>query len=575
MKRFLSVILVLALLVCMIPTALAADLPFKDVESGKWYTNAVSYCYTNDLMNGTSDNKFDPSAKMTRAMLVTVLYRIAGEPAFYGSPFTDVPSGKWYSTAISWAYANGIVLGMTDTTFCPTREITREQMVTIFYRYAEAEGHDVSSSDNLSAFPDASSVSKFASTAVKWAVAEGIINGMKNGDLSPRGTATRAECATIIQRYVEWTKAPQTEKPTNPTESTGPAATEPIPTDPVPTNPIPTEPSPTEPKPTDPVHSHSYIATVTKEASCTDLGIKTFTCSCGDSYSEFIPATGHSYTDEVIAPTCTADGYTIHTCSKCGDHYTDSIVATTGHSYSSVVADPTCTEEGSETFTCSKCGDSYTDVLPVLGHDWEYTHTDEVGHYDVVLVCTCGWSCSESEATAAGYDIGNYWFIQHQGYYQYMGTIGANDHSYTFMNLPEKWIVDTPAFDEWTCSRCELTTQNHDEVTGHKMLRTRYGRGAYCLRGNYSTYTCDTCSYTYDADYIESTGHIFGDWEVTEAVTETSRGWAIRACTECSYSMGDYADKVLAMIASGECYHTFKPESGHVCIVCGEDSVTE
>lgn len=160
MKRFLSVILVLALLVCMIPTALAADLPFKDVESGKWYTNAVSYCYTNDLMNGTSDNKFDPSAKMTRAMLVTVLYRIAGEPAFYGSPFTDVPSGKWYSPAISWAYANGIVLGMTDTTFCPTREITREQMVTIFYRYAEAEGHDVSSSDNLSAFPDASSVDR-------------------------------------------------------------------------------------------------------------------------------------------------------------------------------------------------------------------------------------------------------------------------------------------------------------------------------------------------------------------------------------------------------------------------------
>ena len=553
MKRISCTILALALILTVSVSTVLAATPFTDVASGSWYESYVNYCYENGLMEGTNTAKFEPGSKMTRAMMVTVLYRIAGEPSFFGSPFTDVPNGKWYSDSIAWAYANGIVLGMTDTTFCPNLEITREQMVTIFYRYAEVEGHDVSSSDNLSAFPDAGSVSKFASTAVKWAVAEGIINGMKNGDLAPRGTATRAECATIIQRYVEWTKASQTEKPADPTDPT----------------------ASTEPKPTEPVHTHSYSSEVTKAATCTAPGIKTFTCSCGDNYSEPIPATGHSYCDEVIAPTCTEDGCTVHTCSKCGDHYTDSIIAATGHSYSSETVDPTCTEDGSETFTCSKCGDTYTEVIAALGHDWGYTHTDEVGHYDAMLTCTCGWSCSESEAAAAGYNVAEYWFIHHQGYYQYMGTIGANDHSYSWTYPPENWIVDTPAFDEWTCSRCELTTQNHDEVTGHTIRATAIATGSYCRRGNISTYACDTCSYSYDADYIESTGHIFGDWEVTEEPTETSRGWAIRTCTECSYSMGDYADKVLEMIENGECYHTFKPESGHVCIVCGVDSVAD
>ncbi len=157
-------------------------------------------------MNGMTDTTFAPNDPMSRAMLVTVLWRAEGLPEPAGStPFTDLKA-KWYKDAVAWAYENGIVNGMTATTFGPDVSISREQIATIIYRYAEFRGDDVSARANLNTFPDASKVSKWAKDALSWAVTEGIISGTKAGDktiLDPKGNATRAQVATILMRYLE------------------------------------------------------------------------------------------------------------------------------------------------------------------------------------------------------------------------------------------------------------------------------------------------------------------------------------------------------------------------------------
>ena len=176
------------------------------MKPNKWYTEAVNYVYTYGLMNGMTETSFEPNSPMSRAMLVTVLWRAEGSPAPAGAtPFTDLKS-KWYKDAVAWAYENDIVNGMTATTFGPDVSISREQIATIIYRYAEFRGDDVSARANLNTFPDASKVSKWAKDALSWAVAEGIISGTKSGNttiLDPKGNATRAQVATILMRYLE------------------------------------------------------------------------------------------------------------------------------------------------------------------------------------------------------------------------------------------------------------------------------------------------------------------------------------------------------------------------------------
>ena len=139
-------------------------------------------------------------------MLVTVLWRAEGSPEpASATPFTDLKA-KWYKNAVAWAYENGIVNGMTATTFGPDASITREQIATIIYRYAEFRGDDVSARTSITSFPDASKVSKWAKDALSWAVAEGIISGTKSGNstiLDPKGNAPRAQVATILMRYLE------------------------------------------------------------------------------------------------------------------------------------------------------------------------------------------------------------------------------------------------------------------------------------------------------------------------------------------------------------------------------------
>ena len=175
---------------------------FADVPENAWYVGAVEYAVRNGLMNGVGDDQFEPEESMTRAMLVTVLWRFEGEPEAGKNTFSDVPNGQWYTDAVAWAAANGVVNGVGNNLFDPEGKITREQMATILYRYAEKKGIDTGKRAELGAFPDAKQVSAYAKDPVQWAVAEKIING-SDGKLLPQGDATRAQVATILMRFIE------------------------------------------------------------------------------------------------------------------------------------------------------------------------------------------------------------------------------------------------------------------------------------------------------------------------------------------------------------------------------------
>ena len=178
--------------------------PFLDVNEGDWFYDAVAYAYENGLMDGVGGNRFAPNSATTRAQLVTILYRLEGQPAVSGDlPFTDVEAGTWYTNAVVWAAQNGIVNGVGDDTFAPGNDLTREQLVTILYRYAEAKGYDVSASADLAGYPDGEEIQAYAREAMAWAVAENIIQGMEDDTLKPAGNASRAQIATILMRFCE------------------------------------------------------------------------------------------------------------------------------------------------------------------------------------------------------------------------------------------------------------------------------------------------------------------------------------------------------------------------------------
>ena len=177
---------------------------YTDVNTAAWYHEGVDYAIKNGLMEGVGSNLFAPDATTTRAMVVTILYRLDGEPAVTKDiPFADVPAGQWYSNAINWAAANGIVDGYGNGKFGPDDTITREQMAAILYRYASYKGYSVSDLANLTGYTDAASVSEWAATAMRWAVAEGLIEGTSATTLSPSGDSTRAQVATILMRFCE------------------------------------------------------------------------------------------------------------------------------------------------------------------------------------------------------------------------------------------------------------------------------------------------------------------------------------------------------------------------------------
>lgn len=181
-----------------------SSLPFSDVSRGQWFYDYVAWAYNTGLMEGVSAGRFAPNSTTTRAMVVTIIYRLAGSPGVSGtSDFTDVPAGAWYSDAVTWAAKRGIVEGMTATTFDPNDAVTREELAAMLYRYAQHKGYDTSAAanTNILSYNDAGSISEYAFEALQWACGEGIINGTGGGSLEPGGSATRAQLAAMLYRF--------------------------------------------------------------------------------------------------------------------------------------------------------------------------------------------------------------------------------------------------------------------------------------------------------------------------------------------------------------------------------------
>lgn len=183
-------------------TDLKADL---EENPARWWHIATDYVICNELMNGMSETEFERETAATRGMIVTTIYRLEGEPEYTKEAgYSDVADGRYYTDAINWATENGIVNGMGGNKFQPKAEVTREQIATMFYRYAEYKGLDVSASMELSGYEDASTVHNYAVKAVKWAAATGFMEGRKDGEkviLAARENTKRQELATILMRW--------------------------------------------------------------------------------------------------------------------------------------------------------------------------------------------------------------------------------------------------------------------------------------------------------------------------------------------------------------------------------------
>ena len=181
--------------------------PFTDVHPDDWFYEAVMFVYQNNLMNGTSATTFSPNDATTRAQIATIFYRMAGSPAVENTnPFTDVPYGPgtaWYYNAVFWVQQNGIMQGYGDNLFGPGDPVTREQLAMIFFNYAKFKGYGTTASGDLSGFTDAGEISAWAQEAMKWAVGSGLMNGKGNGIIDPKGTATRAEVAAMLHKFIE------------------------------------------------------------------------------------------------------------------------------------------------------------------------------------------------------------------------------------------------------------------------------------------------------------------------------------------------------------------------------------
>ena len=273
MKRIMALALILAMIIGVVPSVFAVDYVnhFTDVPTNKWYAEYVEYVNDRGWMNGIGNNLFGPDDTLERAMVATVLYRKAGSPAVAApSTFTDVPAGKWYSNAVAWAQATGVVNGVSPTEFAPSQYVLREELVTMMWRGA---GEPKVAEDYLKDFPDSGSIRAYAKAAFNWAIANKIIGGA-NGKLLPQDNATRAEFAKIMTQF---------DKLENPCEA------------------------------------HKWDdGKVTKAATCTEAGEKTYTCTvCGKTKVETIPALGH------------VDANKDNVCDRCGEKLGDTPVPPT------------------------------------------------------------------------------------------------------------------------------------------------------------------------------------------------------------------------------------------------------
>ncbi len=182
-------------------------LPFTDVSLSDWFYEAVNYVYLNELMDGVSTTRFAPDTATNRAMVVEILYRMAGSPSVSGtSAFTDVSAAAWYADAVKWATDSGVVEGRSATVFDPNAAVSRQELAAMLYRYAQYKGYDVSIGENTNilSYTDVAGVAEYAMSAMQWACGSGVVNGTAAGVLSPNGSATRAQLATMLMRFIEY-----------------------------------------------------------------------------------------------------------------------------------------------------------------------------------------------------------------------------------------------------------------------------------------------------------------------------------------------------------------------------------
>ena len=400
-RSFISLFLALFLLISMLPvTALAVDSSkFADVNPSDWYYDAVQYVSEQDLMKGTSNTAFSPNVSTSRGMLITILYRLTGNPDIAADcPFSDVARGSYYEDAITWGAQEEIITGYRSGTFGPDDPITREQLAVIFYRYARYLGMDaVTTAENLTGFADDDTVSEYAVAALNWAVGAGLINGVGNGLLKPQGNAVRAQVAAMLQRFCE-NIAPGygvhtvtfalnysgagTYKTVKVLDGACVSA------------------------PVDPSRSgYQFNGWYTRASGGSKFDFDTTitgdltlyaqwskTGSSGSSGSD-----GHNYVGEVTTPaTCTEDGEMTYTCSGCGDTYTRPIPAL-GHDYGDYRWDGTYQASSTHSRICSRCGNverescQFTDTVETIDSDTVTKHTCSV----------CGYSYTTTTSSTA------------------------------------------------------------------------------------------------------------------------------------------------------------------------------
>ncbi len=375
MKKLISTILTVTAILTCIPFSLSAKtVTFSDVSDTAWFNNAAQYCYDLAYMQGTDDGVFSPSANLTRAMACQLIANHSPLPtARYGTPFVDVKDSHWFYEAVGTAYHDGIVSGMTATTFVPGGNITRQDFVCILYRYA-ANNEKVEFS--FDRYTDSSSIAEYARDALAWACDKGIISGYPDSTLKPRGYITRAETAVMMKLL-------------------------------------------------DGVMGHNWVLGANSERTCNLKGYAEYTCDhCGKGKRiEYSPY--HTWNKGVITkvPTCLENGNKRYTCMSCSLNRNEPIPAPGYHNWTSqITLAPACFTDGYKKHTCTSCGTSYAELLPKIGHHvytgW-YTETEATRSVTGVNANKCVY-CNYKQTE----------LYRHSSYYQFSDSIDIPSGGY-------------------------------------------------------------------------------------------------------------------------------------------------